>query len=67
MSDRPTLSIEDVPAEVRKRLGIKRPRKSAFTKDDVRRHAIRSLAVIADLSPRERERVLYHAIKLNAV
>jgi len=44
-----------------------RPRRATMSKDDVRGHAIRVLAVIAELSQRDRRRVLEHAARVNAV
>ncbi|HEY7234547.1 MAG TPA: hypothetical protein VH539_10385 [Gemmatimonadaceae bacterium] len=63
---------DDVRAKVAARLGITAPRngprRSAnMSKDQVRSHALRVLAVVASLSQRERKRVLQHALKVNDV
>jgi hypothetical protein len=64
----PTLSAADLPPDLRKRVGIRTPRKPrTVSKNDVRALAIRVLAVVADLTPNERRRVLAHAAKLNDV
>lgn len=68
-----TLDLSDLPPEARRRalasVGRKRaPRDaSAFTKNRARSYAIRVLAVVADLTPVERERVLRLARDMNAV
>jgi hypothetical protein len=70
---RPALGADDLTPELlkqlEKRIGKKvRVRRSpAFPMDEVRRYAIRCLAVLADLRPNERRRVLAHAQKLNDV
>lgn len=62
------LTLADIPADVRKRLNLPAPRRArSMTKDEVRTAAFRVLAVIADLTPRERRRVLEHSLKLNDV
>ncbi len=61
------INIEDLSPEIRKTLGIRRPRQTEFTAEDVATHALRALAAIAGLSRSERERVLKHALKLNNV
>jgi len=61
------LTLEDLPAATRKKLGIKRPRVSQFSKDAVRTHALRVLAEIASLTQDQRRRVLEHAVKVNGI
>jgi hypothetical protein len=63
-----TINAGELPPEVRKQLGIKKPReRRAMTLNDVRTYAIRVLAVVADLTPSERKRVLRQAGKMNDV
>ncbi len=64
---RKTLTLEDLPPEARRKLGIKRPRQSQFSKDAVRTHALRVLAEIATLTQDQRRRVLEHAVRVNAI
>ena len=59
------INAKELTPELRKQLGVKAPRESAFTAEDVASHALRCLAAIASLSRAERERVLRHAQKLN--
>lgn len=61
------LTLDDLPVATRKRLGVKRPRQSQFSKDAVRQHALRVLAEIATLTQDQRRRVLEHARKVNDV
>jgi hypothetical protein len=56
----------DLPSDVKRQLRI-RPRKNSFSKDAVRKYAIRALAPLAELTPDQRRRVLEHALKLNRV
>lgn len=73
MSDRPTLNVEDLPPDVRKRLreqGVKvtRPRsRRGLNMHGVRSFAIRVLEVMADQTQSDRARVLRHALKVNDV
>lgn len=67
MNDRPSISLADLPPDVRKKLNVRAPRRRSMTKDDVRTAAIRVMAVIAELSPSDRSRVLAHARRLNDV
>lgn len=64
----PSLRVEDLTPELRKRLGVKRPRgRRGLNMQGVRSLAIRVLAEIADQSQTDRARVLRHALKVNAV
>lgn len=61
------LTLDDLPAETRRKLGVKRPRVSQFSKDAVRTNALKVLAEIAHLTQDQRRRVLAHAVAVNAV
>lgn len=61
------ISAADIPAAVRKQLGIKRPARRSMSMHDVRSYSLRVLAVMADLQQRDRARVLRHALRVNAV
>jgi hypothetical protein len=64
------LNLEDLPHAVRSKLakqGIRKPRVSRFSKDEVRENAFKVLAVIAHLSQNDRRRVLAHAAEVNGV
>lgn len=65
MAKRPTVNTNDLPAEIRKQLGIKAQRRQSFTKETVRSHALRCLASLAKLTQDQRRRVLEHALKVN--
>jgi hypothetical protein len=63
-----TVNAGEIPPEVRKKLGITKPReRKALPVHLVKTYAFRVMATIADLSPRDRARVLRQAIKLNEV
>jgi len=61
------LTLDDLPAAARKRLGVKKPRQQQFSKDAVRQHALRVLAEISNLTQDQRRRVLEHAARVNNV
>lgn len=61
----PKLSVNDLPADTRRKLGLTKTRQQQFSKDQVRTWAIRVLAVVADLNQDQRRRVLQHALKIN--
>jgi hypothetical protein len=61
------LTLDDLPAAARQKLGIRRPRKTEFAKEAVRTHALRILAEVAGLTQEQRRRVLEHALKVNAI
>lgn len=65
MSDAPSINVEDLPPDVRKKLGLTIPRRRGLSKNDVRSYALRVLVAVAGLSPSERRRVLQHALKVN--
>ena len=63
-----TIDLNDLTPELRKRLGVKKPRRAPrLSRDKVRTLAFRVLAVVAELTPAERTRVLAFAAKLNAL
>jgi hypothetical protein len=57
--------MDDLPAESAKRLGLRKPKSSGFSKDRVRSWALRVLALMSDLTQAERARVLVHAARVN--
>jgi hypothetical protein len=61
------IHLDDLAPEQRKALGVRAPRKTTFTQEDVRSWALKVLAAMAGLSRQERERVLRHASKINRV
>ncbi|MFL5912748.1 MAG: hypothetical protein ACJ768_19555 [Gaiellaceae bacterium] len=61
------INLAELPPEVRAQLNLKAPRRRSMTMHDVRTAAIRVMAVVADLTPTDRRRVLRHAAKLNEV
>jgi hypothetical protein len=62
-----TINLGDIDPEQRKQLGIRKPRETTFGKDELRGWALKVLALMANLSRAERERVLKHALKVNKV
>jgi hypothetical protein len=68
---RGAVNLSDLPPSVQAKLakdkGIKKPRESAFSKEDVRRYALEVLNVIRHLKVDQRRRVLDHARKVNEV
>ena len=62
-----TLNNDDIDPEQRIQLGIRKPRETAFSKDELRGWALKVLALMANLSRTERVRVLRHVLKVNKV
>jgi hypothetical protein len=62
-----TINLDDIDPEQRKQLGIKKPRETAFSKDELRGWALKVLALMANLSRTKRVRVLRHALKVNKI
>lgn len=61
------INAADLTPEQLRELGLKPPRQTKFTSEDVCRYALRCLAVLAPLTVAERERVLRHALRVNKV
>ena len=59
------LSVDELPPESLKQLGIKLPRRHGFTKESVRSWSLKVLALMAGLTQDQRRRVLAHALKVN--
>jgi hypothetical protein len=53
-----TLNLDHLSPDERKEPGIRKPRESQFTKDELRGGALTTLALMANLSRAEGERVL---------
>ena len=64
---RASIHIDDLSPEQRKHLGVKAPRQTDFTKEEMRSWALKVLAAMAGLSRAERDRVLKHALKVNQI
>lgn len=61
------LTLDDLPKEARAKFGLRKPRQTQFSKDQVRSHALRVLAELANLTQDQRTRVLAHASKVNQI
>jgi hypothetical protein len=63
----PAVNADELTPEVKKKLGLKKPRTCTMNAESCRRHALRVLALLATagLSRAERDRVLKHAGKVN--
>ena len=61
------LKIDDLDPEVMKKLGLTKSRKQSFKAEDERKHAIKVLNVMSELTQSQRHRVLKRAEKLNNV
>jgi hypothetical protein len=62
-----SIHVEDLRPEQRKQLGVRMPRQTEFTKEEMRSWALKVLASMAGLSRAERDRVLKHALKVNQI
>lgn len=62
-----SFNLDDIDPTQRKKLGIRKQRETAFSKDELRGWSLKVLALMENLSRAERERVLCHAIKVNKV
>lgn len=60
-----SIHFDDLTPEQRKQLGVKAPRQTKFSAEQMRSWALRTLAAMAGLTRLERDRVLRHAIKVN--
>ncbi len=66
------LNIADLPDDVQAQIralipDANTPRSQAFRKEDARKHAIKALAAIANLTQDERRRTLEMAMEMNKV
>ncbi len=62
-----TINLGDIPPEQRKERVLKKPRESTFGKEEVRSWALKILALMANLTGAQRQRVLKHAERVNKV
>jgi hypothetical protein len=62
-----SIHLDELTQEQRRELGIRKPRESQFSKEELRGWSLKVLALMASLSRSERERVLKHALKVNRV
>jgi hypothetical protein len=60
-----TIDFNDIPEDQRRKMGLRKPRESKFSQEEVRSHALKILAAMAGLTQTQRERVLKHAMKVN--
>jgi hypothetical protein len=67
MTRRPGVHVDELPAEARKRLGLRKSRQQSFKREELRRESLGVLAGIRHLTADQRRRVLEHALKVNDV
>jgi hypothetical protein len=60
-----TLNVNDLPPDMLKQLGIRKPRRQGFSKETVRSWSLKALAMMSGLTQDQRRRVLEHAMKVN--
>jgi hypothetical protein len=61
------IHLDEPTPDQRRELGIRKPRDTAFSKDELRGWALKTLALMGNLSRAERERALKHALKVNRI
>ena len=61
------IDIEELDDDTRRRLGVRLPRTSKFSKNDVRTYALRAMAALSSISQQERKRVIAHMASLNRI
>jgi hypothetical protein len=61
------IHIDELTREQRRELGLRKPRQSRFSADELRGWSLKILALMSSLTRAERERVLRHAQKVNRV
>ena len=62
-----SIHVDDLTPEQRKQLGVRTPRQTDFTNEEMRSWALKVLAAMAGLSRAQRDHVLKHALKVNAI
>lgn len=62
-----SINIEDLTADQRRALKLRKPRQTRFSAEQVRTWALRSLAPLAGLTREQRQRVLRHALRMNRI
>lgn len=62
-----SIHLDGFDTEPPKELGIRKPRETAFSKDDLRGLVLNVLGLLANLSRSECERVLNRTLKVNKV
>ena len=62
-----SIHIDELTPDQRRDLGIRKPRETRFTMDELRGWSLKILALMSSLSRQERDRVLRHALKVNKV
>jgi hypothetical protein len=67
VTQRRGVHIDELPAEARRRLGLRKSRQQSFKREELRREALAVLAEIRHLTADQRRRVLEHALKVNDV
>ena len=61
------IHIDELTADQRRELGLRKPRQTRFSADELRGWSLKILALMSSLTRQERDRVLKHAAKVNRV
>jgi hypothetical protein len=62
-----TINMDELTPDQRRDLGIRKPRETRFTMDELRGWSLKVLALMSSLSRQDRDRVLKHAAKVNRI